>query len=298
MSYLLKVSVCSLMLFSSVNTIKSYAQERPTIYIDDVNPSSNEAIKLTTTSVKSATVNEQWHRVFGQTWVRNVVQAVIYPFRPEKGQENGKAVVVIPGGGYLFVSIENEGFGVAKELAAAGYTAFVLKYRVNQTPKDVDGFRARMAATFGSLGKKPLAEFPAAVDDLALAISTIQDKAAIFNLDKNKISAIGFSAGARTLVRLLENKEQANLLNTVAFIYPPMSQSVKSGPRPPMFLAMATDDPLFKQDNLSFIQNWLKQSKNVDIHLFSSGGHGFGIASKGTTSDGWWANYLTWLNAQ
>lgn len=277
---------------SCIVSLSVFAQTRPTIHIDELPVSRQEQIQLGSQDIGA----EVWNRVFGQTWVRNVNSPVLYSFKPSV--PNGKAVIVVPGGGYLFVSIDNEGFRVAEKLTAQGYTVFVLKYRTNQTPQNVDGFKAVLAKNFGNLGKKELADFPAAVDDLANAFSKVAAMSETLNIDKKSISVIGFSAGARTLIRLIEQKPEAKLIGSAAFIYPPMNKSVKDGPRPPMFFAMATDDPLFTQNNLSFIQGWLAESADANVHLFANGGHGFGVIPKGTLSDMWWDNYIHWLNTQ
>ena len=266
----------------------------PTVYVDEIPPVRSQMISLRA-DTQMAENNEIWNRVFEQTWVRNVNSAALYPVFPPPNIANGKAVLVVPGGGYLFVSIENEGFSVAQQLAAKGYTAFVLKYRVNPSPADTQGFKERLFENFSQLGKKPLADFAPAVDDLALAVKTVQTQADEFQIDKDAISVIGFSAGARSLVRLLEQKPEAKLLQSVAFIYPPMGASVKGNTYPPMFFAMAVDDPLFTKDNLTFVESWLQKSSNVTVHLYADGGHGFGIKPKGTTSDTWSTNYLHWL---
>ncbi len=88
---------------------------------------------------------------------------------PRRSRGNGKAVIIAPGGGYRFVSMDSEGFRVAERLAQAGYAAFVLKYRTVSTPRDTDANMRQLASLFGNLGKADVAEFPAAVDDLAAA---------------------------------------------------------------------------------------------------------------------------------
>lgn len=241
---------------------------------------------------------ETWTRVFGQVWARNVQRSTLYVIRPKNGRANGKAVIVVPGGGYMFVSIDSEGFRVADRLAAEGYTAFVLKYRVNPTPPTPEGFMADMASKFGQLGKGELADLPPAVDDLAAAISVVSARAAEWKIDPKAIGAIGFSAGSRTLIRLIEQKKEAALLDHAALIYPPMTQTVTGGPRPPLFLAIAAGDPLFKQGGLKLVDNWLKESNAVEFHLYYGGEHGFGMMPKGTTSDRWIDQYLDWLAVQ
>lgn len=241
---------------------------------------------------------EVWSRVFGQVWARNVQRSTLYVVRPMNGRANGKAVIVVPGGGYMFVSIDSEGFRVADRLAAQGYTAFVLKYRVNPTPQTPEAFMADMASKFGQLGKGELPDLPPAVDDLAAAVSVVSKRAAEWKLDPRQIGAIGFSAGSRTLIRLIEQRPEAALLRHAALLYPPMTQTVTSGPRPPLFLAIAAHDPLFKQGGLKLLDSWLKESDAVEFHLYYGGEHGFGMMPKGTTSDRWIDQYLDWLAAQ
>lgn len=240
--------------------------------------------------------NEQWERMFEQVNVRNVTCPVLYPVKPRPGKANGKAVIVVPGGGYQFVSIDQEGFRVADALAARGYTAFVLKYRTVQTPRDKGEYMAAMAKLFGNLGKGELSDNPPAVDDLATALVLVSKEAPGLGLDPAKIGVIGFSAGSRTAIRLVEGKGEAKLAENVALLYPPMTQTVKGGPRPPMFLAIAADDPLFVQGGLGLLQNWLAESPRVEAHLYSAGSHGFGMAAKGTTSDLWIDQYIAWLD--
>ncbi|MBU6394150.1 MAG: alpha/beta hydrolase [Sphingomonadales bacterium] len=241
---------------------------------------------------------ETWTRVFGQVWARNVQRSTLYVVRPMNGRANGKSVIVIPGGGYMFVSIDSEGFRVADRLAAQGYTAFVLKYRVNPTPPTPQAFMADMASKFGQLGKGELAELPPAVDDLAAAISVVSKRASEWKLDPKQVGAIGFSAGSRTLIRLIEQRPEAALLRHVGLIYPPMTQTVTGGPRPPLFLAIAAHDPLFRQGGLKLVDSWLKESDAVEFHLYYGGEHGFGMMPKGTTSDRWIDQYIDWLAVQ
>lgn len=270
------------------------AQMPPLPPADTVAPVRGEEIVLNDVP----TGGETWTRVFGQVWARNVQRSTLHVVRPLGGRANGKAVIVVPGGGYMFVSIDSEGFRVADRLAAQGYTAFVLKYRVNPTPPTPQAFMADMASKFGQLGKGELADLPPAVDDLAAAVSVVSRRAAEWKLDPKQIGAIGFSAGSRTLIRLIEQRPEAALLRHVGLIYPPMTQTVTGGPRPPLFLAMAAHDPLFRQGGLKLVDSWLKESDAVEFHLYYGGEHGFGMMPKGTTSDRWIDQYIDWLAVQ
>src|SRR5208282_5986386 len=77
---------------------------------------------------------------FSKLWntevVANVTKPTLMLFKPAPEQKNGTAVVIVPGGGFMALSITSEGTDVAKYLAAKGVTAFVLKYRIAQTGED------------------------------------------------------------------------------------------------------------------------------------------------------------------
>lgn len=270
------------------------AQAPPDLKAESISPPQRNSIPLLAT----APDHEQWEHVLDQVTVRNVTRPALYAVLPRKGRGNGKAVIIAPGGGYRFVSMDSEGFRVADRLAQAGYTAFVLKYRTLVTPRDTDANLRELAALFGNLGKSELAELPAAVDDLAASLDLVRQRAAEWRIDATRIHVIGFSAGARTSVRMLEQKSQAAQARSIALMYPPMSQTASGGPRPPLFLGIAADDPLFRQGGLNLVAEWLKQSTNVEFHLYSGGGHGFGMRPQGTTSDHWIEHYLSWLGHQ
>lgn len=242
--------------------------------------------------------SEQWEHYFEQDMVRNVTRPALYPVLPPAAQANGKAVIIVPGGGYQFVSMDSEGFRVADRLAAAGYTAFVLKYRPMQTKRDPAQYMAEMFRLFGNLGKQPLPDHPPAVDDLAAALRLVSNGADTWAIDPARIGVIGFSAGSRTAIRLIEQRPEAALARHVSLIYPPMTQTITGGPRPPLFMAIAVDDPLFKQGGLTMIDQWLKESSKAEFHLYSGGGHGFGMRPSGATSDHWIEQYLAWLAKQ
>ena len=77
---------------------------------------------------------------FSSVWktevVTNVTKPTLTVFKPAPGTENGTAIIVCPGGGFMALSINSEGIDVAKYLAAKGVTAFVLKYRIAHTGED------------------------------------------------------------------------------------------------------------------------------------------------------------------
>lgn len=239
--------------------------------------------------------NEQWEHVFDQLMVRNVTQPAVYPVLPDPGVDRGKAVIVAPGGAFHFVSLENEGFPVAERLAAEGYTAFVLKYRTAPTPREGSEFLAAMMQLFGGIGRSQLPDHEPAVEDLATAIAYVEGACPELGCDPKAIGLIGFSAGARSVIRMLEG-EGGSPVSSAALIYPPMTSPVGEGARPPLFLAIAANDPLFRQGGMALPEAWLAEGASLEFHLYADGGHGFGTLGKGTTSETWLGSYLAWLD--
>jgi acetyl esterase/lipase len=78
----------------------------------------------------------------GTTTLHNVSTPTLSVYRPEPGEANGDSVVICPGGGWKLLFWENEGVVVAQWFTRRGYTAFVLKYRLEATPEDPAEFAA------------------------------------------------------------------------------------------------------------------------------------------------------------
>lgn len=239
-----------------------------------------------------------WENFWEQVTLRNVTRPGLIPYLPESDRANGQAIIVVPGGGYKFLSMENEGDKVARRLADEGFAAFILEYRIPLTPVEPQAYLQELARVFGNLGKGPLPDHKPAVDDLAAAVRLVAGNAPQWNVDPETIGVVGFSAGSRTTIRLIEQYPEAELVDNVALIYPPMANPVEGEQRPPLFLAIAVDDPLFQQGGLSFAEGWLAHSRDIEFHLYSGGSHGFGMQEKGTTSDLWIENYLAWLRSR
>ena len=116
-------------------------------------PDQPNAIEIGTAPLPDATAQESWHSQYGSQFARNVTVATITPFLPDPAKASGAAVVVAPGGGFRTLSMENEGWNVARALAERGVAAFVLKYRLNQTPADMAGFERSMTEMFSSTAR-------------------------------------------------------------------------------------------------------------------------------------------------
>src|SRR5690606_18534844 len=111
-------------------------------------PPQPDAIELGTGPLPGAKNPETWHKQYGSHFARNVTIATLTPFLPDPAKASGAAVIVAPGGGFRTLSMENEGWNVARALAEKGVAAFVLKYRLIQTPADMDEFEQSMRQMF------------------------------------------------------------------------------------------------------------------------------------------------------
>lgn len=265
-------------------------------------PAQPNAIALGTSPLPGATTPESWHSQYGSVFARNVTEATLTPFLPPEGKGSGAAVIVAPGGGFRSLSMENEGWDVARALAERGVAAFVLKYRLNQTPRELQEF-ARPAQPAGSAPVRPARPSPdqaaaalgPQVADARAAFDLVRSRAAEWKVDTDRIGMIGFSAGAMlTMTTALTDRQAAPAF--VADIYGPLSAVEVPADAPPLFVALAADDPLFPETDFGLIQSWRAAQRPVEFHYYEQGGHGFGMYPKDTTSTGWFEAFAGWLD--
>ena len=266
-------------------------------------PPQPNAIELGTGPLPGATASESWHRQYGSLFARNVTVATLTPYLPDPSNASGAAVVVAPGGGFRTLSMENEGSNVAKALAAKGVAAFVLKYRLVQTPADMPGFENSMKAMFsGTAARPPRPSTPDAMaasiapqlEDARAAFALIRKRAGEWHVDPNRIGMVGFSAGAMlTLTTALAGQDAKPAF--IGNIYGPVAAMTVPADAPPMFVAVAADDPFFGNGETGIIKSWIAAKRPVELHLFEQGGHGFGMYPKETTSTGWFEEFARWL---
>jgi acetyl esterase/lipase len=267
-------------------------------------PAQPNAIELGTGALPGATAQESWHSQYGSLFARNVTVATLTPYLPDASNASGAAVVVAPGGGFRTLSMENEGSNVARALAAKGVAAFVLKYRLVQTPPDMPGFEKSMREMFsGAAARPPRPSDPKAMaasiapqlEDARAAFALIRKRAAEWHVDPNRIGMVGFSAGAMlTMTTALAGQEAKPAF--IGDIYGPVAAMTVPADAPPLFVAVAADDPFFGGGEMGIIKSWITAKRPVELHLFEQGGHGFGMYPKETTSTGWFEEFARWLD--
>ncbi|GGE19965.1 alpha/beta hydrolase [Polymorphobacter glacialis] len=235
---------------------------------------------------------------------------VFRPLRP-----NGAAMLITPGGGYKWVVVDREGYELGRWLAARGVTAFILFYRLPG-----DGWAAGPDV---------------ALSDAQRAIRLIRHRAADYGVDPQRVGALGFSAGghvcadlgARFATATYKPVDAADRLSPrpllAAPIYPVVSMSLPvahPGSRqlliggdtaleaahsphlnvpanaPPHFLVHAEDDNVVPVENSLLLRAALRaRGIPVETHLFTHGGHGFGLnKAMGKPAAAWPDLFMAW----
>ncbi|MFV8817569.1 alpha/beta hydrolase [Haliea sp. E17] len=233
---------------------------------------------------------------------RNVTNPTLTPVLPTRGEETGTAVIVAPGGGFEMLSMTEEGFAVAEWLASRGIAAFVLKYRLNQTPVAVEEWRRSSAEKMKELGEgkgdAPRIPTPVqAVADLEAAIRLVRTQADTWHVDPARVGILGFSAGAMLAIDAGDQEDAGIRPDFIAPIYPPLWSRDIPEYAPPTFLAITLDDRLFTSGGrpLDYLNDLQAADRPFEAHLYQSGGHGFGMEGNGAASALWADEFYAWM---
>ncbi|MBV1687779.1 alpha/beta hydrolase [Novosphingobium sp. G106] len=252
---------------------------------------------------ETRTEPEVWDMMSGNRVVRNVGRPTITPVLPAAGKASGAAVVIVPGGGFKFLSMDGEGWPIARWLADHGIAAFVLKYRPNETPGDEATFTQKMIADFMKAMSDPNATLPLneplATADTLQAIKLVREGAAKWQIDPARVGLIGFSAGAVATLEAATASPVAARPNFFGYIYGPMAAAAAvPADAPPMFVAIAMDDSLFGKQGFGIVESWRAAKRPVELHAYEKGDHGFGLGKPGTTTMMMMPEFNAWLDAR
>ncbi len=245
---------------------------------------------------------EYFSKIWNTEVVTNVTKPTLTVFNPSPTLKNGTAVVICPGGGFMALSINSEGFDVAKYMAARGVTAFVLKYRVLHTEGDAT---EEFSTLFGDRQKFEgiIAKIiPLSIADGLTAVTFVRQHASEWGVSADRVGIIGFSAGGTVAAG-------------VAFRYPPQGRPAFVAPiyaagsmfkndpvptdAPPLFAVAATDDQLgLAPESVALYQKWTDAHKSAELHMYAKGGHGFGMRNQNLPTDHWVDRFADWLELQ
>lgn len=281
----------------------SFAQKVLPLYATDI-PNSKPSIDK-----ESVKVLEK-----GITIIDKISRPTLTVFLPPKNKATGTAVIICPGGGYWVVAAGHEGVDIAKKFNKMGVAAFVLKYRI---PND----EWMLNRSIGPL------------QDAQQAIKTVRDSAEQWGINPAKIGIMGFSAGGHLAVTagthyqesLIPNLSQTNLRpDFMVLVYPVISllppiahtgsaeqlwgkgatedqlkfysgEMQVTPSTPPSFLVHASDDDAVSALNsLAFYQSLQQNKVPAELHIYQSGGHGFGMHRK-NTDEKWMDRCMNWM---
>jgi acetyl esterase/lipase len=222
------------------------------------------------------------------TVVFNVVTPTLTVYLPERAKSTGTGVIIAPGGGFVALAIDLEGYQVARWLQEKGIAAFVLKYRLVE--KRQDGIPAMNMDTAGRYG----------IADGIQAIKVVRQRSAEWGLSPDRVGFLGFSAGAMVASGTLVQADSAARPSFAAMIYGGPFGAMPAIPAklPPLFLVWAQDDAVALAPIVKFHGALTSAGARPEVHVFSAGGHGFGMKKQGTSSDHWIDAFSYWLEAQ
>ncbi len=199
----------------------------------------------------------------------------------------GTAIVICPGGGYQHLAIDKEGHDVARWLNTAGIAGIVLKYRLPGS----GGMR-------GADLQQVAETIHVALEDAEDAIRLTRSNAAKWHLKPNAIGLMGFSAGGHlaAMVGMVGPPDSRPDFLVLGYPAIPATLTVAAS-TPRTFLVAADDDATVNAaENAGRFFAALRAAKvPAELHIYSSGGHGFGILKTGKTSASWPEAFLAWL---
>jgi acetyl esterase/lipase len=228
--------------------------------------------------------------------VTNVSKPALMVYLPPPSKNNGAAALVFPGGSYIRLAINIEGTEVCDWLNSLGMTCLLVKYRVPEQ-----------------------GHFPENVEDLEdaqQAMRLAKEHATEWHIDPERIGAVGFSAGAH-LAAVLSTHPDFQGRNVPAssvdvqpafqvLLYPGWLNGkegrvqpsvMPTAKTPPTLLIMAENDYTAHVENALVYFQALKDAKvPAEMHLYTEGGHGFGLRPTDLPISRWPAEAETWLH--
>jgi len=233
----------------------------------------------------------------------NVSKPTLTIFRPAKDKDTGAAVVIAPGGGYNILAWDLEGEEVAAWLNSIGVTGIVLKYRVPRRPGE-----PKDQPPIGPL------------QDARRALSLVRSKAEELKIDPKRIGMLGFSAGGHLTAATTTNYDRRSyepiddtdkvscrpdfaVLIYPAYLVEKDTNALKPDIRvtkatPPVFFAHASDDGVSPVNSAQMYLALKKAGVPSELHIYSSGGHGFGLRPSDKPCSTWPKRCEEWLRSQ
>jgi acetyl esterase/lipase len=225
--------------------------------------------------------------------VTNINNPSLTVYLPPSNQATGAAIVVAPGGGHEYLAIENEGYQVGKWLAEHGIAGLVLKYRCYKEKSSP--YRREDAISDGKRAMR-------------IARSHVNE----WHIRPDRIGFLGFSAGGDLTLAVAQNSdggspEAVDPIDRFSSrpdfqvpVYPgglDRAAAETAHDTPPTLLICAEDD----HDNIAAEMPNLylalrKAEVPVEMHVFGSGGHGFGMRPGVLAVNHWPDRLYEWMH--
>ena len=222
------------------------------------------------------------------TVIQNVATPTLTAYLPDPAKATGTGVIIAPGGYFVALAISREGTDVARWLQERGIAAFVLKYRI---------LEKRQEGAPGPMNMDSAGRF--GIADGIQAVKVVRRHAAEWGVSPERVGFLGFSAGAMVASAALLQADSAARPNFAAMIYGGPFGAMPDIPPalPPIFMAWAQDDNVALAPVVRFYDALRAAGHRPEAHIFSAGGHGFGMQRQGTSSDRWIDAFYGWMEA-
>lgn len=228
----------------------------------------------------------------------NVTVPTLTVYPAPKNNNTGQAVVVCPGGGYSILALDLEGTEVCEWLNTIGITAILLKYRVPV--------------------REGLPRYQPPLQDAQRAMGLVRSNAASLGISRNKIGIMGFSAGAHLSAAISTNYDKRTYENIdaadttscrpdfVMLIYPGYLTVKQEGDKvapelpvtkitPPTFIVQTGDDGVRVENSLFYYLALKNAGVPAEMHLYSTGGHGYGLRKSNLSVTTWPLRADEWM---
>lgn len=236
--------------------------------------------------------------------ITNVTQPTLTVYSPSGRQGNtGAAALVFPGGGYIRLAWDGEGTDTCRWLNSLGMTCLLVKYRVPEKIHYPDNY--------------------APLEDAQQAMRLARAHAADWHLDPNRIGVVGFSAGGHLAVLMSTHPNDPHVESTPAA--PDVNTKIDARPdfaivvypaylaigpdmdkldpalapsrpvTPPTFLIQAEDDKGYGRNAPVYYRALADAHIPAELHMYPTGGHGFGLHPIGSLEEHWTRLAADWL---
>lgn len=228
--------------------------------------------------------------------ISNVSEPTLTFYPAPADNNSGATIIVNPGGGYNILAYNLEGTEICKRFNSFGINCVLVKYRVPR--------------------REGLEKHAAPLQDLQRAIAYTRSHAGEWNIDPDRIGVMGFSAGAhlsamastaygeRAYPKIDDFDDVSLRPDFCILIYPAYlsGENFSIAPElkvdadtPPTILVQTQDDKSHINSSLFYYYALKEANVSAAMHLYPSGGHGYGLRNTGYTVNEWPHRVLSWM---